>query len=177
MPATLTSVDVNGDGKPDLIVVSNDTDTAAAIVSVFLGNGDGTYQPRTDYTTQLDTGAVMLLDVNKDGHPDLILAGFPLSGSASDPAVAVFLNNGHGAFGTAIKRPRCPTPPRRMPQWRISTRTATRIRNHDGHILLGEGTGQLTLMAGSLRRGGKPGRGGFQRRRQDGYRDGDCGDR
>src|ERR1700733_1591734 len=35
MPATLTSVDVNGDGKPDLVVVSNDTDTSAAIVSVF----------------------------------------------------------------------------------------------------------------------------------------------
>ena len=77
---TLTSVDVNGDGKPDLIVVSNDTDTAAAIVSVFLGNGDGTYQPRTDYTTSLDTGYVTVADVNKDGHPDLIVAGFPLSG-------------------------------------------------------------------------------------------------
>ncbi len=49
MPATLTSVDVNGDGKPDLVVVSNDTDTSAAIVSVFLGNGDGTYLGRTDY--------------------------------------------------------------------------------------------------------------------------------
>ena len=31
-PATLTSVDVNGDGEPDLIVVSDDTDTAAAII-------------------------------------------------------------------------------------------------------------------------------------------------
>src|SRR5271155_1197796 len=112
MPATLTSVDVNGDGKPDLIVVSNDNDTAAAIVSVFLGNGDGTYQPRTDYTTQLDTGYVTVADVNKDGHPDLIVAGFPLSGSASDPAVEVFLNNG-------------------------------------GHILLGDGTGHFSLMAGS----------------------------
>src|SRR5271166_2168221 len=69
MPATLTSVDLNGDGNPDLVVVSADTNTAAAIVSVFLGNGDGTYQTRTDYTTQLITGSVTVAhvnDVNKD---------------------------------------------------------------------------------------------------------------
>ncbi len=150
MPATLTSVDVNGDGKPDLIVVSNDTDTAAAIVSVFLGNGDGTYQPRTDYTTQLDTGAVTVADVNKDGHPDLILAGFPLSGSASDPAVAVFLNNGHGAFGTAINGPALPDFTAQNAAVADFNKDGNPdIATNDGHILLGDGTGHFTLMAGS----------------------------
>ena len=150
MPATLTSVDVNGDGKPDLIVVSNDTDTAAAIVSVFLGNGDGTYQPRTDYTTQLDTGAVTVADVNKDGHPDLILAGFPLSGSASDPAVAVFLNNGHGAFGTAINGPALPDSTAQNAAVADFNKDGNPdIATNDGHILLGDGTGHFTLMAGS----------------------------
>jgi FG-GAP-like repeat len=150
MPATLTSVDVNGDGKPDLIVVSNDTDTAAAIVSVFLGNGDGTYQPRTDYTTQLDTGAVTVADVNKDGHPDLILAGFPLSGSASDPAVAVFLNNGHGAFGTAINGPALPDSTAQNAAVADFNKDGNPdIATNDGHILLGDGTGHFSLMAGS----------------------------
>ncbi|HEV7396229.1 MAG TPA: VCBS repeat-containing protein, partial [Pyrinomonadaceae bacterium] len=36
---SMTAADVNGDGKPDLLV-GND-----ATVSVFLGNGDGTFQP------------------------------------------------------------------------------------------------------------------------------------
>jgi len=152
MPATLTSVDVNGDGKPDLIVVSNDTDTAAAIVSVFLGNGDGTYQPRTDYTTQLDTGAVTVADVNKDGHPDLIVAGFPLSGSASDPAVEVFLNNGGstGTFGTAINGPALPDFTAQNAAVADFNKDGNPdIATNDGHILLGDGTGHFTLMAGT----------------------------
>ena len=152
MPATLTSVDVNGDGKPDLIVVSNDTDTAAAIVSVFLGNGDGTYQPRTDYTTQLDTGSVTVADVNKDGHPDLILAGFPLSGSASDPAVAVFLNNGNstGTFGSVINGPALPDFTAQNAAVADFNKDGNPdIATNDGHILLGDGTGHFSLMAGS----------------------------
>ena len=152
MPATLTSVDVNGDGKPDLIVVSNDTDTAAAIVSVFLGNGDGTYQPRTDYTTQLDSGYVTVADVNKDGHPDLIVAGFPLSGSASDPAVEVFLNNGtsNGTFGTAINGPALPDFNAQAAAVADFNKDGNPdIATNDGHILLGDGTGHFSLMAGS----------------------------
>ena len=152
MPATLTSVDVNGDGKPDLIVVSNDNDTAAAIVSVFLGNGDGTYQPRTDYTTQLDTGYVTVADVNKDGHPDLIVAGFPLSGSASDPAVEVFLNNGGstGTFGTAINGPALPDFTAQAAAVADFNKDGNPdIATNDGHILLGDGTGHFSLMAGS----------------------------
>ena len=152
MPATLTSVDVNGDGKPDLIVVSNDTDTAAAIISVFLGNGDGTYQPRTDYTTQLDTGYVTVADVNKDGHPDLIVAGFPLSGSASDPAVEVFLNNGGstGTFGTAINGPALPDFTAQAAAVADFNKDGNPdIATNDGHILLGDGTGHFSLMAGS----------------------------
>src|SRR5271156_1220210 len=152
MPATLTSVDINGDGKPDLIVVSNDTDTAAAIVSVFLGNGDGTYQPRTDYTTQLDSGYVTVADVNKDGHPDLIVAGFPLSGSASDPAVEVFLNNGGstGTFGTAINGPALPDFTAQAAAVADFNKDGNPdIATNDGHILLGDGTGHFSLMAGS----------------------------
>ena len=152
MPATLTSVDVNGDGKPDLIVVSDDTDTAAAIVSVFLGNGDGTYQPRTDYTTQLDTGYVTVADVNKDGHPDLIVAGFPLSVYASDPAVEVFLNNGGstGTFGSAINGPALPDFTAQAAAVADFNKDGNPdIATNDGHILLGDGTGHFSLMAGS----------------------------
>jgi hypothetical protein len=152
MPATLTSVDVNGDGKPDLVVVSNDTDTSAAIVSVFLGNGDGTYLGRTDYSTQLTTGSVTVADVNKDGHPDLILAGFPLSGSASDPAVQVFLNNGtsNGTFGSVINGPALPDFTAQNAAVADFNKDGNPdIATNDGHILLGDGTGHFSLMAGS----------------------------
>jgi hypothetical protein len=36
--------DVNGDGKPDLIVANQDTSSQGSVLEVFLGNGDGTFQ-------------------------------------------------------------------------------------------------------------------------------------
>jgi len=150
MPATLTSVDLNGDGNPDLVVVSNDTNTAVAIVSVFLGNGDGTYQPRTDYTTQVITGSVTVADVNKDGHPDLILVGQPSSGNSADPAVQVFLNNGNGKFGSAINGPALPdSMAANAAVADFKNDTHMDIATNDGHILLGDGTGHFSLMPGS----------------------------
>src|SRR5271166_4379605 len=150
MPATLTSVDLNGDGNPDLVVVSADTNTMAAIVSVFLGNGDGTYQTRTDYTTQLITGSVTVADVNKDGHPDLILVGQPSSGNPADPAVQVLLNNGNGTFGPAINGPALPDSMGASAAVADFNQDGNMdIATNDGHILLGDGKGDFTLMAGS----------------------------
>src|SRR5262249_6861536 len=39
--------DFNGDGHADLVVVNQTSNT----LSVLLGNGDGTFQPRTDFAT------------------------------------------------------------------------------------------------------------------------------
>src|SRR5215468_10469866 len=39
--------DFNGDGKADLAVVNSNSNT----LSVLLGNGDGTFGPKTDYAT------------------------------------------------------------------------------------------------------------------------------
>ena len=49
-PAEARIVDMNGDGKPDLVVENYDSDT----LSVLLGNGDGTCAPRS--TTPPATG-------------------------------------------------------------------------------------------------------------------------
>ena len=43
---SIAVADVNGDGKPDLIVVSVDTDGP---LGVLLGNGDGTFQTAVIY--------------------------------------------------------------------------------------------------------------------------------
>ena len=80
--------DVNGDGKPDL-VVANYGDNS---VSVLLGNGDGTFLPRPAYATGSSPFAVAVADVNGDGKPDLVVANY---GSNS---VSVLLGNGDGTF-------------------------------------------------------------------------------
>ena len=42
--------DFNGDGKADLAVANYESTT----VSILLGNGDGTFQTKTDYTVGSD---------------------------------------------------------------------------------------------------------------------------
>lgn len=51
-PISVAVADVNGDGRPDLIVanlVCADVSCTGGSVDVLLGNGDGTFQPATGY--------------------------------------------------------------------------------------------------------------------------------
>ncbi len=104
--------DVNGDGKPDLIVSSEcqsgdncNFPTGPGGVTVLLGNGDGTFQPAVSYSSGgWDATSVAVADVNGDGKLDLVVSNFCLSGNdcpayGSDPGgVSVLLGNGDGTF-------------------------------------------------------------------------------
>ncbi len=58
---------------------------------MLLGNGDGTLQPKVDYTASSSPASVVIGDMNGDTFPDLIVANY--GGS-----VSVLLNNGTGVF-------------------------------------------------------------------------------
>jgi FG-GAP-like repeat/Bacterial Ig-like domain (group 3) len=61
--------DVNRDGILDLVVPDTGAD---GVVSVFVGNGNGTFATRTDYTiTQNGPAAAVLADFNGDGLLDI----------------------------------------------------------------------------------------------------------
>jgi hypothetical protein len=69
VPATLTSVDLNKDGNPDLVVVSFDEDTSVATLTVFLDNGDGTYQASPkNYPTTLEAVSVTVAPLKSGGR-------------------------------------------------------------------------------------------------------------
>ncbi len=92
-PTWVAIGDVNGDGKPDLAVASNCQsfgNCGYGPVSVLLGNGDGTFQAPANYVLGTPQ-AVVIADVNSDGHPDLVVG--ELSGGAD-----VLLGNGDGTF-------------------------------------------------------------------------------
>jgi hypothetical protein len=80
--------DVNGDGKPDLVV----SDPVTSVVSVLLGKGDGTFEGKGDFATGLEPTSVALADVSGDGKPDLVTANFKAS------TVSVLLGKGDGTF-------------------------------------------------------------------------------
>jgi flagellin-like hook-associated protein FlgL len=89
-PALLSSIDLNGDGKLDII--SGDSGTGK--VSVFLGNGDGTFKAPASYGGGGDDYALALADINGDGKLDVVTA----NGSPTNNSVDVMLGNGDGTF-------------------------------------------------------------------------------
>ena len=101
--------DVNGDGKPD-IVISNwcsDNNCTGGSVGVLLGNGDGTFQPATSYLSGgLYADSIAVADLNGDGNPDLVVANCGANANANCAGasgnVAVLLGNGDGTFQTAV---------------------------------------------------------------------------
>ncbi len=89
-PNDLVFGDFNGDGIPDLAA----PDSATGVVAIFLGKGDGTFQPAKFAST--GTGSMPLAlavgDFNADGKLDLAVALGNLG------AVAILLGNGDGTF-------------------------------------------------------------------------------
>src|SRR5215469_8394080 len=72
------SADVNGDGKPDLVIANACGDPlceTAGVVKVLLGNGDGTFTPHGQYQSAGSAGSASLTlaagDFNGDGNLDL----------------------------------------------------------------------------------------------------------
>ncbi len=97
--------DVNGDGKPDLLVVNPcaNYDCTYGAVAVLLGNGDGTFQTPVSYDSGgYYSSSVAVADVNGDGKPDLVVANQCAYGTCANGTVSVLLGNGDGTFRTAV---------------------------------------------------------------------------
>lgn len=80
--------DVNGDGRPDIVVPDRFNE-----VSVALGRNDRHF-PSPDSLSPPNAGAISAGDVNRDGLPDLFFRGNPINGVPG----SIFLNQGNGEF-------------------------------------------------------------------------------
>jgi hypothetical protein len=86
-PTDLAVVDLNGDGKQDLVL-------AGAGVTVLMGNGDGTFRQSATYATNLAATALAIGDFNGDGKADVAFLPAALAG----PILELLLGNGDGTF-------------------------------------------------------------------------------
>jgi hypothetical protein len=103
----LGEADFNGDGKLDLVAWTSSPylNTAPSYLSVFLGNGDGTFQGTIHVPTPPNPVAASLPvgDFNGDGKPDLAIATSNSAGTQE--AVQILLGQGNGAFTSGASIP------------------------------------------------------------------------
>jgi FG-GAP-like repeat len=90
---SVTANDFNNDGKMD-ITMSDNSSTKPALIPVFLGNGDGSFQEPKFRSVHAFPIAIASSDVNNDGKVDLITAH--ANGNASE--VGISLGYGDGSF-------------------------------------------------------------------------------
>ena len=86
--------DVNGDGRPDLLVA----EPASGQLSVYFQQPDGSLAPPKTFPTLAGVSQLAAADWNGDGHPDIFL----LSRDENAVGVAQFDKNGRLPFPTLI---------------------------------------------------------------------------
>jgi hypothetical protein len=98
-PAGEAAADFNGDGIPDLAIISSNNSSYGGpfTVAVFLGNGDGTFRAGpTIQPSGMQVYPFMISgDFNGDGKPDLAILTWDL---LSTSYLTILLGNGDGSF-------------------------------------------------------------------------------
>ena len=106
-PVGIKIGDFNGDHIPDLAVVNVCADNDPICIfgnpgttSIFLGNGDGTFKPKQDFSASYDSLSIALDDFNGDGKLDVAVANG--CNECKGPGnVTVQLGNGDGTLQAA----------------------------------------------------------------------------
>jgi flagellin len=96
----ISLADMNRDGKLDMVTAGSDGGSGG-YVTLRLGAGNGTFGAATSYHVSDGTAEGMAVgDVNGDNIPDILAAGYSVSGSRGYSMV--LLGNGEGTFKAGV---------------------------------------------------------------------------
>ena len=87
----VATADFDGDGIPDLAITNRNDST----VTIYLGNGDGTFRQKAVIPHIYYGQTIAVADFNSDGITDLVV------GNTTWGAVTILLGNGNGTFHEA----------------------------------------------------------------------------
>jgi hypothetical protein len=94
-PDGIAAADLNHDGNIDLAVANNNFQ-APSVVSVLLGNGNGTFKPAVNYAVGGGPAGEAITDFNGDGNNDIVVA------NVGDGTASLLLGKGDGTFEPAL---------------------------------------------------------------------------
>ncbi|WP_212733127.1 FG-GAP-like repeat-containing protein [Terriglobus roseus] len=93
---SLSLFDFNNDGAPDLLSIKSSSNSSSKVLSLALGNGDGTFKAPVAVLTS-DSGSPMVADFNADGNFDVIESNILLLGKGDGTFTQTQLPNGSSA--------------------------------------------------------------------------------
>jgi hypothetical protein len=99
-PFSAIAVDINDDGSLDLATYGDSVRFIGGAVSVLLNMGDGTFRAAVSYSVGTRPLALIAVDLNGDGKPEL--ASSNDSDAETSPYVSVLMNHGDGTFQPAV---------------------------------------------------------------------------
>ena len=100
LPAGVVSLDVNGDGKPDLAVAGGYGVLSYFSLTTLINRGDGTFPNSITYPVLQFPYSAVVGDFNGDGHLDIATTSFTQTGG-----VSVLLGKGDGTFQAHLDSP------------------------------------------------------------------------
>ncbi len=93
------STDLNNDGKKDLVIANWGFPNQESTISVLIGNGDNSFQPKVNYDAGIAPKFVIARDFNRDGNIDIAV------NNERSNSISVFMGNGDGSLNMAENYP------------------------------------------------------------------------